>query len=414
MVSAGNAQSKPTVIRCGLLIDARSEKPTSGATILVRGNKIESIGANVSVPPDAQTVDLSRSTCLPGFMDMHAHILMNPERSVDDDYLLGSSAYKALHGLKRAQDEMRLGFTTLRDPSDTDKYFATVEIRDAIARGDFFGPRLFVAPHALTPTGGHADLNDVAPDVATHSFGRVISGPLSVREAVREEVKYGADWIKAYVSGGVMSSHDDPRVQTFTDEEIQAAVDETHRLRRKITVHAIGTESIKQSVRAGVDSVEHGLLIDDETIQMMKDRGTYLVPTLYVLNYIVEEGPKMGIPEESIAKGKSIIAERNRHIHAAIMAGVKICFGSDTIFKEEFVPREFPLLVQLGLSPFQAIQAATINSATLLGIEKEVGTLESGKLADIVAVDGNPLSDIHALEHVRFVMKSGQVARNDF
>jgi imidazolonepropionase-like amidohydrolase len=347
-------------------------------------------------------------------MDLHAHILWNPSRTTDDNYLLGSSAYKALYGLKRAQDEMREGFTTLRDPSDTDKYFATVEIRDAIARGDYLGPRLFVAPHALTPTGGHADMNDIAPDVATLTFGRIISGPQSVREAVRDEIKYGADWIKAYVSGGVMSAHDDPRVQTFTDEEIQAAVDETHRLRRKITVHAIGTAAVKQSVRAGVDSVEHGLLIDDETIQMMKDRGTYLVPTLYVLNYIVEEGPKMGIPAGSIAKGKAIMAERDRHIRAAIMAGVKICFGSDSIYEEEFVPREFPLLVQLGLTPFQAIQAATINPATLLGIEKEVGTIESGKQADIIAVDGNPLTDIHALGRVRFVMKSGQIARKDF
>ncbi|MGA7918996.1 MAG: amidohydrolase family protein [Candidatus Acidiferrales bacterium] len=392
----------------------RSEKPIANATIIVREGHIDSIGTDVAVAPEAQNIDLSQATCLPGLMDLHAHILFNPLRGTDDNYLLGSSAYKALFGLKRAQQELSEGFTTLRDPSDFDKYFALVEIRDAIARGDFMGPRMFVAPHALTSTGGHADLNDIAPDVDTLAFGKIVSGPQSMREAVREEIKYGADWIKVYVSGGVMSAHDDPRVQTFTDEEIQAAVDETHRLGKKITVHAIGTEAIKESVRAGVDSVEHGLLIDDETIRMMKERGTYLIPTLYVLNYIVEEGPKMGIPQHSIEKGRAMIGERDKHLRAAFAAGVKIAFGSDTIFDEQYVPREFALLVSLGLTPFKAIQAATINPATLLGIDKEVGTLEAGKQADIIAVQQNPIEDIHAMEHVKFVMKGGQVVRNDF
>jgi imidazolonepropionase-like amidohydrolase len=409
------AQSPAVVaIHCGRLIDVRSQKPMVNATIIVRDDRIESIGTDVAAPAGSQNINLSHDTCLPGLMDLHAHILFNPARSTDENYLLGSSAYKALYGLKRAQQEMAEGFTTLRDPSDFDKYFALVEIRDAIARGDFMGPRMFVAPHALTSTGGHADLNDVAPDVDTLAFGKIVSGPQSMREAVREEIKYGADWIKVYVSGGVMSAHDDPRVQTFTDEEIQAAVDETHRLRKKITVHAIGTDAIKESVRAGVDSVEHGLLIDDETIRMMKEKGTYLIPTLYVLNYIVEEGPRMGFPQASIDKGKAMIGERDRHLRAAFAAGVKICFGSDTIFDEQYVPREFALLVSLGLTPFQAIQAATINPATLLGIDKETGTLESGKLADIVAVEENPLEDIHAMEHVKFVMKGGKIVRNDF
>src|ERR1700728_3901441 len=386
-----NAQSSQVVaIHCGRLMDVRSEKPMVNATIIVRDGRIDSIGTDVAVPAGSQNIDLSHATCLPGLMDLHAHILFNPARGTDDNYLLGSSAYKALYGLKRAQQELSEGFTTLRD------------------RSDFTGPRMFVAPHALTSTGGHADLNDIAPDVDTIAFGKIVSGPQSMREAVREEIKYGADWIKVYVSGGVMSAHDDPRVQTFTDEEIQAAVDETHRLRKIITGHAIGA-----SVRAGVDSVEHGLLIDDETIRMMKDKGTYLIPTLYVLNYIVEEGPKMGFPPARIDKGKAMIAERDRRLRAAFAAGVKICFGSDTIFDERFVPREFPLLVSLGLTPFQAIQAATINPATLLGIDKETGTLEAGKQADIVAVEQNPLEDIHALEHVKFVMKGGTVVRND-
>ena len=410
-----HAQSdRPIAIRCGNLIDGRSNESIPHAVIIVRGGRIETVGTDKIVPAGSESIDLGSATCLPGLMDLHAHILFNPLRSTDENYILGSSAYKALYGLKRAQQEMQLGFTTLRDPSDFDKYYALVEIRDAIARGDFIGPRLFVAPHALTSTGGHADLNDIAPDIDTLAFGKIVSGPLSMREAVREEIKYGADWIKLYVSGGVMSAHDDPRVQTFTNEEIEAAVDETHRLRKRITVHAIGTEAIKESVRAGVDSVEHGLLIDDETIRMMKERGTYLIPTLYVLNYIVEEGPKMGIPESSVNKGKAMIAERDKCLRAAFAAGVKIAFGSDTIFDEQYVPREFPLLVELGLTPFQAIQAATINPATLLGIDKDVGTIETGKQADIIAVSQNALEDIRALEHVKFVMKNGVIVRNDF
>lgn len=402
-------------IKCGRLIDARSDSAVANAVIEVQDGKIVAVGANLAVPAQAQVIDLSHATCLPGLIDLHAHILVNPEMGAGDSgFINRSSARKALDGLHNSQIFLNHGFTTLRDPGDEDAFFSTVDIRNAIASGEFVGPRLLVAPHWLTATGGHGDLNDIAPDLLSLAEGKIVSGPDSMREAVRQEIKYGADWIKLYVTGGVMSAADNPRVTSFTDEEVRAAVEETHRHGKKITVHAIGTGGIKQSLQAGVDSIEHGILIDPEGIAMMKERGITLVPTLYVLNYVVEQGPRMGIPPESIAKGRSLIDERDRNIRAAFAAGVKIGFGSDTIYPVEQASREFALLVGLGLTPLQAIRAATINAAELLGLEKEIGTIEAGKTADIVAVGENPTENVRTLENVKFVMKSGAVIKNEF
>ncbi len=223
-----------------------------------------------------------------------------------------------------------------------------------------------------------------------------------------------AYWIKLYVTGGVMSAGDDPRFQAFTDEEIRAAVDETHRYGKKITVHAIGAGGIKAAVRAGVDSVEHGILIDDEGIALMRERGVYLIPTLYVLSYIVEEGPRLGIPEQMIAKGRAVIASRDKNLRKAFAAGIKIAFGSDTIFPHDQAARELAHLVRLGLTPQQAIRAATGAAAELLGLDQEIGAIEAGKRADIIAVSDNPLENIRALEQVEFVMKDGRVVKNEW
>ncbi|MGH9846547.1 MAG: amidohydrolase family protein [Blastocatellia bacterium] len=397
----------------GRLIDARSDQPLLNATIIIQNERVTAVGQNLPVPAGAEVIDLGQATCLPGLMDLHAHILYEQKASAAQNYLNRSSARKAFDGLLNARKMLRAGFTTLRDPGDFDAYYALVEIRDAIARGDFIGPRLQVAPHAITSTGGHADINDLAADHAVHAFGKVANSPDEMRKAVREEIKYGADWIKLMASGGVMSMKDDPRVQGFTDEELRAAVEETHRHGKKITVHAVGAGAIKSAVRAGVDSVEHGTLIDDEGIALMKARGTTLVPTLFVLNYIVEEGAQQGIPEENIAKGRSVLAERDPKIRKAFAAGVKVAFGSDTIFPHEWAAREFALLVKLGLTPMQAMRAATINAAELLGLDKELGTIEAGKRADLIAVAENPLDNIRVLEAVKFVMKDGRVVKNE-
>lgn len=400
-----------TALRCGRIVDVVAGRAGGPATIVIRGERIESIG-DQQAPADAAVVDLTSMTCLPGLMDLHAHIVINPDTLSGSD-LDRSSAARALDGLHNAQVMMQAGFTTLRDPGESDRYYSTVAIREAIARGKAIGPRLFVAPHALGPTGGHGDFNGLANDLHIEVPTRVADGVDEIRRTIREEVKYGADWIKVMATGGVMSVGDDPDHTAYTDDELRAAVDETHRLGRKITVHAIGTEGIKAAVRAGVDSVEHGMLIDDETIALMKQKGTWLVPTLYVLDYVVDNGPSIGFPAESVAKGRALRTQRDKHLRRAFAAGVKIAFGSDTIFPHGEATREFAELVRLGLPPAEAVRAATINAAQLLGIADQVGTLEPGKLADIVAVAANPLEDVRTLEQVRFVMKSGRIVKQD-
>ena len=398
-----------TVLRCGRVIDVVAGRASGPASIVVRGERIESIGAS-QAPAGARIVDLASLTCLPGLMDLHAHITINPDTLSGVD-LDRTSAARALDGLHNAQIMLQAGFTTLRDPGSSDRYYSTVSLRNAIASGKVIGPRLFVAPHALSPTGGHGDINDLAADLHIDVPGRVVNGADEIRRTIREEIKFGADWIKVMATGGVMSAGDNPHHSAYTDEELRAAVDETHRLGRRITVHAIGAEGIKAAVKAGVDSVEHGMLLDQETIALMKRQGTWLIPTIYVLNYVVDHGPAMGFPADSIAKGRALREERDKHLRRAFASGVKVAFGSDTIFPHGEAVREFAELVRLGLPPAEAVRAATINAAQVLGVADQLGTLERGKFADIVAVSANPLEDIRTLEQVRFVMKGGQIVR---
>ena len=406
------AAGQTTALRCGRLIDGVSDEPRENVTVIVTGETITDILDGTAVPDGVdRALDIRGGTCLPGMIDLHAHILINPNGPVSE--LERSSADRALDGLHAAQRMLGAGFTTLRDPGDFDSYYALVSVKRSIAAGEHPGPRLFVAPHALGPTGGHGDLNTLAPDAAIQTPTRTVNGVDDIRATIREQVKFGADWIKVMATGGVMSAGDDPNHTAFVDEEMQAAVDETHRLGRRITVHAIGTDGIKQAVAAGVNSVEHGILIDDEAIEMMKARGTWLVPTLYVLNYVVEEGPRLGYPEESVEKGRQLLVTRDDNIRRAIEAGVRIAFGSDTIFPHEWAAREFAHLVRLGMSPMDAIRSATWNAAQVLGIEATTGTLRPGMHADIIAVDGNPLDDITELEEVDFVMKSGEIVKDE-
>jgi imidazolonepropionase-like amidohydrolase len=374
---------------------------------VVTGDRITALGPGVAVPAGAREIDLRAMTCLPGLIDLHVHLRGTAERALER-----SSADKALAILRNAQIMLRSGFTTVRDLGEPDVYYAPIAVKEAIARGDFEGPRMFVAPHMMSSTGGHGDSGDLAPDLQIQVPNRVFSGADDVREAIRQEFKHGADWIKVAVTGGVMSAGDNPNVTTMSAEELAAAVEETHRHGKKITVHAIGTEGIKAAVRAGVDNVEHGILIDDEGVALMKERGTWLVPTIYVLNHVIDEGARYGYREQSLQKGRALRVERDRRIRAAFAAGIKVAFGSDNIFPAAESAREFAEMVRLGLTPLQAIRTATVSAAEVLGIGKDLGSLEGGKVADLVAVAGNPLENIRLLEEVKFVMQAGRVVKD--
>ncbi len=408
LLLGAKAHAGVVAIQCGALIDSVDEKVLPEVTIVVSDEKIISVGQLDAIPDNVARIDLSASYCLPGLIDAHTH-LMTGARSMNS-----SSAAKTLSGLKNAQTMLRQGFTTLRVPGDGDIGFGAITLRDAFANGWFVGPRMQVAPHAICPLGGHCDRNNIAPDSGIPTVPHVIkAGEESVREAVRRELKYGADWIKVYATGGVMSLGDDPRVQSFTDAELAAFSDETHRHGKKITAHTHGAGAVKTAVRAGFDSVEHGTLMDDEAIEMMVESGTWLVPTVYVLDYILEVGQIRGINPESMAKAREVTKVRDVSFPKAYRAGVKMALGSDQIFPHEYSTREFSALVKQGVSPMDAIVMGTINGARLMDLEDQIGSVEVGKLADIIAVPGNPLDDISILENVEFVMLGGLIIRND-
>ena len=395
-------------LKCGAVIDTARESIATNVTIVIVNDTIQSVGRGLPIPAGSRQIDLSESYCLPGMIDTHTHLMSGAGG------MQSSSAAKTLIGLRNAQTMLQHGFTSLRVPGDGDAGFGAIAIRDAFANSLFVGPRMQVAPHAICSLGGHCDRNYIAPDSDIPTVPNVIkAGEDSVREAVRHEIKYGADWIKVYATGGVMSVGDDPRVQAFTDNELAAFSDETHRHGKKITAHIHGADAVKTVVRVGFDSVEHGTLMDDEAIAMMVESDTWLVPTVYVLDWIKEQGTAGGINEESYAKALDVIRIRDLSFKKAYKAGVRMALGTDQIFPHEQSAREFAALVNQGVTPMDAIVMGTINGARLMDLEDLIGSIESGKKADIIAVPGNPIDDISLLENVEFVMFDGDVIRHE-
>ncbi len=414
LLSAGTALGGESVlVKAGHLIDVKAGKVLADQAILIDGDRVKEVGPITSVSPhapaDARIVDLTKSTVLPGLIDCHTHLLGDPESIGLKDYTI-SIPRAALTGAKNAKKTLEAGFTTVRNVGASG--FADIALRDAIDDGDVPGPRIDASGPAIGTTGGHADGNELAPELHFKADG-VADGVPALIAKTREIAKYGANCIKIVATGGVLSKGDDPQATQFSDEEIRAVVAEAHRLGRKVAAHAHGAPGIQQAVKAGVDSIEHGSYIDDEAIALMKEHGTYLVPTLYLGDWLLENAERLGLPQYIRDKAKAVLPIARKNVAHAFASGVKVAFGTDSaVYPHGLNAREFAVMVKLGMTPVQAIQAATVNAADLLGWSDRVGTLEPGHFADLIAVDGDPTADVTLLEHVRFVMKGGAIVKS--
>ena len=396
------------MIRCGRLLDPASGEITTNVDVQVVDNSIVSVGPATGAPPP---VDLSQGFCMPGLIDVHDHLTGDPKNSGYSS--LGISIPRAaLTGAKNARTTLLAGFTTVRNLGA--EGYSDVALRDAIRDGDVIGPRLFVSGPPLSITGGHCDENLLAPEYH-HSAEGVADGPWAARAKVREVIKYGADVIKICASGGVLSKGDNVGAAQYTLEELKAIVEEAHKLGRKVAAHAHGTQSIKDAILAGIDSVEHCSLIDDEGIRLAKEHGTFLVFDIYNDTYILTHGEKDGLLPEMIDKEKQVGKLQRKNFQKAWESGVRMAFGTDGgVYPHGDNWRQFPLMVEFGMKPLDAIRAATTEAADLIGLKGKLGRVAPGHLADLIAVDGDPLKDTNALGRVRFVMKDGKVFRNDW
>ena len=411
-VAHSNAADQVTVIRAGKLVDVVAGTVLKDQTIVITGERISAVGpsASTSVPAGAQVIDLSAQTVLPGLIDMHTHL-------TSDAYLGGYNALgvsdvrAALYGVRAARKTLEAGFTTVRDVGSSGTGFGDVALRDAINDGDFIGPRMRSAGHLIGMKGGHCDDNLLPPD-ANYVARGVADGPWAARAKVREMAKYGADVIKICASGGVLSKGDAAGAQEYTLEEMQAIVAEAHKLGRKVAAHAHGASAIRDAIVAGVDSIEHASLIDDEGIKLAKERGTYLVMDIYDDDFILQEGEKAGILPESLEKERQVGQLQRDNFRKAFGKGVKMAFGTDAgVYPHGDNAKQFYYMVKYGMTSMQAIQSATIHAADLLGWKDRVGSISVGKFADIIAVKGNAADDATELTKVSFVMKGGAVIR---
>ena len=402
-----------TLIKAGRLFDARSGQMLSNQAILVEGDRIKEVGTAAAVAPhaaNARVIDLSSSTVLPGLIDAHNHVLGNPKDLSPIAGLRMSSAQATLWGVRNLRIWLDKGFTTLRDACESDRYYGQIALRNSIQQGLIQGPRMIVAGQCLSLTGGHGDSDQLAVDEELPRRPNIADTVDEVATAARRDIKYGADWIKLMATGGVMDTLSDFRVQELSEAQMAKAVEVAHRANKKVMAHAHGTEGIKAAVRAGVDSIEHGSLLDDEGAELMVQKGTWLVPTIDVELRTLEMGASFGVEPVMMAKEKEVVRLKRAGFEKALKYHVKIAFGVDD--DPDYLTREFDAMVAWGMKPVEALQAATINASQLLGIADQVGTIEPGRAADIVAVNGDPLTDIKAVNNVVLVMKGGEVVRS--
>src|SRR3989442_6116845 len=404
---------KRTVIRAGRILDVRTGELRANQAVVIEGEKITQVApfSEVKAAAGDATIDLPDATLLPGLIDAHTHLTFELS-SLGYQGLAISTAREALHGARNARRTLEAGFTTVRNLGAKD--YADIALRDAINDGDVIGPRIVASGPAMGITGGHCDEN-LLPPAFHFQGGGVADGVEAVQHKVREIIKYGADVIKICATGGGLSKGDDPNASQYTLEEMKGIGADAHPLGPPVAAHAHGAEGGRWASEAGVDSIEHGHLMDDAAIATLKKNGTYLVPTLFLGEYMEKNMDRSDVPEFSKQKMRDVIAAMRKNTGKAFAVGVKVAFGTDAaVYPHGLNAGEFHVYVQLGMTPLAAIQTPTINASDLLGSKYLVGTLEPGKRADVIAVDGDPTKDVTILEHVKFVMKGGTVYKNDY
>jgi imidazolonepropionase-like amidohydrolase len=401
-------------IRCGALLNPATDAVAHDVTVVTEGGLVKQILLSADVaqlPARAARVDISRGFCMPGLIDVHDHLTANP---TDSGYAsLGVSVpHETVNGARNARLTLLAGFTAIRNVGASG--FSDVAVRDGVNAGDIPGPRMFVSGPPLGITGGHCDNDLLAPEYHFSDFG-VADGPWQARKKVREVIKYGADLIKICASGGVLSKGDSPGAEQYTLEEMKAIAEEAHKLGRKVAAHAHGTQSIKDAILAGIDSIEHASLIDAEGIELAKQHHTYLVFDIYNDDYILQEGAKAGMLPESIAKEKAIGKLQRANFRKAYLAGAPLAFGTDGgVYPHGNNARQFATMVEFGAKPIDAIRMATIDAARLLNLEGKAGVIQPGSFADLIAVDSDPRAHVEQLQQVRFVLKDGKVYRDSW
>ena len=395
-------------IRAGRLIDGRGGAPMLNPVILIDSSRITAVGPRLAIPAGTKVIDLGNATVLPGLIDCHTHITGGDPGDYYEGLFRRSPIDYAVAAPTFARRTLLAGFTAVRDVGSGE--FIDVALRRAIDSGLVDGPRMQVATLAIGSTGGHNDVVGFSPYIKFGQFSGIADGVDEIRKLVRFEVKNGADVIKLIASAGVLSEEQSAGAPQYSQEEMNAAVQEAAQWGRKVAAHAHGAEAIKRAVRAGVASIEHGSLLDDEGIRLMKERGTYLVADIYNDDYIMAEYKRLRFPEAILEKERQIGKAQRENFRKAARAGVKIAYGTDAgVYPHGWNGKQFAKMVQYGLTPMQAIQAATTSAADLLGWSDKVGAVAPGLYADLIAVDGDPLADITLLERVKFVMKGGVV-----